>query len=70
MIIKLYNKIKDKFKSKDDEVITKVEVYEMVRLTMNNLEKANDDIQDMRDELYRFLDKHYDLSKFKSSHLQ
>lgn len=50
--------------------VSKIEVYEVVRTTMNALEKVNDDVQGMRDGLYKFLDKHYDFSKFKTNHLK
>ncbi|RLA82655.1 MAG: hypothetical protein DRG78_06615 [Epsilonproteobacteria bacterium] len=59
----------ERLKSSSD-VITKVKVYEVIRNTMNNLEKVNDEVQEMRDKLYEFLDEHYDLSKFKPLHLQ
>lgn len=51
-----------------NDVITKTKVYEIVRVTMNELEKVNDEVQAMRDKLYEFLDEHYDLSKFKPLH--
>ena len=47
------------------DTITKVQVYAIVRSTMNELEKMNDDVQNMRDALYKFLDNHYDFTKFK-----
>lgn len=43
-------------------VIDQIEVYTIIRSTMNNLEEMADDVQAMRDELYKFLDKHYDFS--------
>ena len=42
--------------------ISQIEVYAIVRTTMNNLEKMTDDVQAMRDELYKFLDEYYDFS--------
>ena len=47
------------------DTIAKVQVYTVVRSTMNALEKVNDDVQVIRDELYKFLDIHYDFSTFK-----
>lgn len=44
--------------------ITKVQVYAIIHATMNDLEKINNDVQNMRDELYKFLDAHYDFSRF------
>lgn len=46
------------------DTITKVQVYAIIQSTMNELEKMSNDIQNMRDELYKFLDTHYDFSKF------
>lgn len=50
-----------------NECITKTETYEIIRLAMNSLEKVNDDVKIITDELYKFLDKHYDFTKFKPS---
>ena len=44
------------------DTITKVQVYAIVHSTINKFEKVSDDIQIMRDNLYKFLDTHYDLS--------
>jgi len=47
------------------DTITKVQVYPIIHSTMNKLEKMSDDVQAMRDELYKFLDEYYDFKKFK-----
>lgn len=44
------------------DTISQIQVYAIVRSTMNELEKMADDVQAMRDKLYKFLDEHYDFS--------
>lgn len=44
------------------DTISKIQVYAVIRSTMNELEKLGDSVQAMRDKLYSFLDKHYDFS--------
>jgi DNA-binding phage protein len=44
------------------DTISQIEVFAIIRSTMNELEKIADDVQVMRDELYKFLDEHYDFS--------
>ena len=44
------------------DTISQIQVYAIVHSTMNNLEKMADDVQAMRDELYKFLVEYYDFS--------
>jgi len=53
---------------KPSSTIPKGKVYEIIYSTMNKLESINDDIQSMRDELYQFLDIHYNFKTFKPDH--
>jgi len=47
---------------KKSDTISKIQTYAIVHSTMNELEKIADSIQAMREELYKFLDEHYDFS--------
>jgi len=47
---------------KKSDTISKIQTYAIVHSTMNELEKIADSIQAMRDDLYKFLDEHYDFS--------
>jgi len=42
--------------------IAKIQVYDVIQTSMNKLEKLSNDVELIRDNLYKFLDKHYDFT--------
>ena len=42
--------------------IAKIQVYDVIQTSMNKLEKLSNDVELIRNNLYMFLDKHYDFT--------